>query len=216
MATPVLRHAPGGSHPTARAGLPAAFAHRIRQVEVALARPRLLVALLAVYLPFFLVYFATPFAFSLPHAAAACDGQPILDQRWGYSADQVGEYLGSCRAAGRAAVSAQQDADLVYPALFAAVLTVSLALLLRALRLPGRHWAHVLVLLPAISASADYLENIGVRVLLAAYPGEPGIVPAMSAVTRVKLATGWACIAVLVVLAVAAGIGRLRTSRARR
>jgi hypothetical protein len=213
MTAPVLGRPPRPDVPKARASLPAAFTEWIRQVEAVLARPRLLIALLAGYLPFFVLYFATPVPFSLPHAAAACDGQPILDQRWGYSADQVGQYLHACGVTGRAAVSAQQDADLVYPALFAAVLTVSLALLLRAARLPGRHWAHALVLLPAISAAADYLENIGVRVLLAAYPAQPGIVAAMSAVTRVKLTTGWACMAALVVLAAAAGFRRLRAGR---
>jgi hypothetical protein len=185
-----------------------------RAVEVQLARPRLLLALLVVYVPFFILFFATPIAFSLPHAAGACRGQPVLDQRWGYSAQQVADYLHGCGVAGRAAISAQQAADLVYPALFGAVLTVALALLLRAL-LPERHWAHVLVLLPAISMVADYLENIGVRVLVGAYPEQPSIIPAMSAVTMVKLATGWACIGVLVMLVAAAGIRRLRARVAR-
>jgi hypothetical protein len=181
-----------------------------RRVEVALARPRLLVALLAVYVPFFVVYFATSLPFSLQRAAAACNGQPILDQRWGYGSGEVADYLRTCGVAGRGAITAQQDADLVYPALFGAVLTVAFALLLRAVRMPEPHWARALVLLPAVSAVADYLENLGVRDLLAAYPQQPAIVPAMSAITTVKLATGWACIAALAVLAVAAGIGRLR------
>jgi hypothetical protein len=181
-----------------------------RQIELALARPRVLVALLVVYVPFFVVYFASPVAFSLPHAAAACHGQSVLDQRWGYGAVGVADYLHGCGAAGRAAITAQQAADLAYPALFCAVLTVALALLLRAARLPGRHWAHAIVLLPVISMTADYVENIGIRVLLSAYPEQPSIVPAMSAVTTVKLATGWACIGVLVTLAAAVVIRRLR------
>ena len=78
---------------------------------------------------------------------------------------------------------------------------MALALLLRAVRLPEHHWAHVLVLLPTISALADYLENAGIRVLLVTYPEQPPIVPAMSAVTTIKLATGWACIVVLALLA---------------
>jgi uncharacterized MAPEG superfamily protein len=158
------------------------------------------------------IYFASPLAFSLPHAARACHGQPILDQRWGYSPEQVADYLKGCGVAGRAAITAQQNADLVYPALFGAVLTVTLALLLRTMRLPERHWAHMLVLLPMISSVADYLENFGIRGLLFAYPREPSIIPAMSAVTTVKLATGWACLGVLVMLAAAAGIRRLRTT----
>jgi hypothetical protein len=209
--TPVVGHASRAAKPAPPRRLADAVGRCGRQVEMALARPRLLVALLVVYVPFFVVYFASPVAFSLPHAASACGGQPVLDQRWGYSAERVADYLQRCDVAGRAAITAQQDADLAYPALFAAVLTVAFALLLLAVRLPERHWAHALVLLPMISAAADYLENIGIRVLLAAYPRQPSIVPAMSAVTTVKLATGWACIGVLVTLAAAATIRRLRT-----
>ena len=190
MAGPVVATAQADRLPARR--LPAAR-RRLRRAEAALARPRLLVALLAVYVPFFVVYFASPIAFSLPHAAAACHGQPILDQRWGYSPQEVADYLQACGGVGRAAITAQQAADLVYPALFAAVLTVGLALLLRAVRVPERHWVHALVLLPAISAGADYLENAGIRTLLATFPRQPAIVPAVSAVTTVKLATGWAC-----------------------
>lgn len=189
---------------------------RLRRAEVALARPRLLVALLAVYVPFFVVYFASPIAFSLPHAAAACHGQPILDQRWGYTSQQVAAYLQACGGAGRAAISAQQAADLVYPALFAAVLTVGLALLLRAAHVPDRRWAHVLVLLPAFSAAADYLENAGIRTLLATFPRQPAIVPAVSAVTTVKLATGWMGMGVVVVLACVAGFRWVRVQVTRR
>jgi hypothetical protein len=216
MATPLLGRPSPPHDPAAARGLGAGFARWTRLVEDVFARPRLLVALLAVYVPFFVLFFASSVSFSLPHAAVACHGQPVLDQRWGYSAAQVADYLRECGVSGRAAIAAQQGADLVYPALFGAVLTVAFALLLSALRLPDRHWAHALVLLPAISATADYLENIGIRVLLVAYPEQPSIVPAMSAVTAVKLATGWACMGVLVMLAAAAGGRRLRSMAARR
>jgi hypothetical protein len=211
MPAPAVRRVARGADAPAARGLADVLGRCARRVEVALARPRLLFALLAVYVPFFAVYFASPIAFSLPHAAGACHGQPVLDQRWGYSAERVADYLHGCGVAGRAAIIAQQDADLAYPTLFGAVLTVALALLLRAMLPSDRHWAHALVLLPTISAAADYLENIGIRVLLVAYPQQPSIIPAMSAVTTVKLATGWACIGVLVMLAAAAGIRRLRT-----
>jgi hypothetical protein len=216
MAARVVGPAFRDADPAPARGLADLLGRCAGHVELAFARPRLLVALLAVYVPFFVVYFASRIAFSLPHAAAACHGQPVLDQRWGYSAEQVADYLHGCGMAGRAAITAQQNADLAYPALFGAVLTVALALLLRAVQLPARHWAHALVLLPAISAMADYLENIGIRALLVAYPEQPPIIPAMSAVTTVKLATGWGCIGVLVVLAAVGGIRRLRTTVTRR
>jgi hypothetical protein len=211
MAAHVVGRVSSGDDPAAARGLAHVLGRCARRVEAALARPRLLAALLAVYAPFFVVYFASPIAFSLPHAADACHGQPVLDQRWGYRAEQVADYLHGCGVVGRAAITAQQDADLAYPALFGAVLTVALALLLRAVLPSERHWAHALVLLPTVTALADYLENTGIRVLLVAYPQQPSIIPAMSAVTTVKLATGWACIGVLVMLAAAAGIRRRRT-----
>jgi hypothetical protein len=211
MATSVVRR--DSRHADAAApSLTHVLERRARHVETALGRPWLLVALLIVYVPFFAVYFASPLAFSLPHAASACHGQPVLDQRWGYSAQQVAHYLDGCGVAGRAAISAQQNADLAYPALFGVVLTVAFALLLRAVRLPERHWGHVLILVPTISAGADYLENIGIRALLAGYPKQLSIIPAISTATTVKLATGWACIGLLAMLASAAGIRRLRTT----
>lgn len=211
MRSPVIERVPQGVASTAAQGLADAVERSARRLEAALGRPRLLVAVLALYLPFFVVYFRSSIGFSLPHAASGCGGQPVLDQRWGYTPAQVAEYLRGCGVAGRAAIAAQQDADLVYPGLFGAALTVSSALLLRVV-LRDRHRAHLLVFLPMITMAADYSENIGIRVLLAAYPKQPGIVPALSAVTTVKLATGWASIAVLVVLAATAGIRRLRTN----
>ena len=211
MTAPTTQVASLGAGPARARGLAAVLGGCARRVEGVLARPRLLVALLTAYVPFFVVYFfASPIAFSLPHAARACHGLPVLDQRWGYSEEGVADYLHGCGLAGRAAITTQQDADLVYPVLFGAVLTVAFALLLRALRLPERHWAHVLVLLPAISTVADYMENAGIRVLLVVYPHQPSIIPAMSVVTMVKLVTGWACMCVLVVLAATVVIRRLR------
>jgi hypothetical protein len=210
MPSPLIKPGPPEAGITAARGLAGTVGCFARRVEAALSRPRLLLAVLGVYLPIFAVYFASSTRFSLRHAADACGGQPILDQRWGYTAPQVTDYLRECGAAGRAAITAQQDADLFYPALFGVVLTMSLALLLRA-KPPDRHWAHALVLLPSITTAADYLENICIRVLLAAYPQQPRIVPALSAVTTVKLATGWASIAALVILATTAAIRRLGT-----
>src|SRR5947209_10318223 len=112
MAAPVDGSASRNADPAASRRLADVFVRYGRQVEMALARPRLLAALLVVYVPFFVAYFASPVAFSLPHAAGACHGQPVLDQRWGYSPQQVADYLQGCGVAGRAAITAQQNADL--------------------------------------------------------------------------------------------------------
>jgi hypothetical protein len=89
---------------------------------------------------------------------------------------------------------------------------VSIALPLRASVRSGSR-LHLLVLLPAVTMAADYLENIGIRVLLAAYPDQPPVVPVLSAVTATKLAVGWACSLVLLALLCTAGLRRLRGSR---
>ncbi|MGZ4625083.1 MAG: hypothetical protein ACXV3S_02150, partial [Kineosporiaceae bacterium] len=65
-------------------------------------------ALLAVYVPSYLVYFGSGAPFSLAHAAATCGGRPVLDTRWSYTAAQAHEYLVACGPAGRAAVVHQQ------------------------------------------------------------------------------------------------------------
>ncbi|MCU1474877.1 hypothetical protein [Amnibacterium sp.] len=196
MQPPHPRSAPG-----TRSGR---LAHLTGTVETAAARPRLLVLALAGFVPFFVLYFGTRLPFSLPSAASACGGQPILDQRWAYTADDVAGYLRTCGVAGREAIQRQQDADLLYPAVFGLMLTVSVALLLRSVVRRGSS-LHVLVLLPAVTTAADYLENVGIRTLLALYPAQPPFVPALALVTAIKLITGWACMAALLGLLCAAG-----------
>ena len=187
--------------------------HLAEVVESVAARTWLLVPSLAGYLPFFVIYFATRLPFSLPSAAAACGGQPILDQRWGYTIADVAGYLRACGAAGREAVLRQQNADLLYPAVFGLMLTVSFALLLRFVARPGSA-LHLLVLLPAVTTGADYLENIGLRTVLALYPEQPAFLPALALVTATKLTTGWLCTVALLGVLGAAGV-RWAVHRAR-
>ena len=178
------------------------------RLERALARPRLLSLLLVVYVPFFVLFFAAPVGFSLQHAAAACHGRAVLDQRWGYSPTEVADYLRACGAGGRAAIAAQQNADLVYPLLFGLVLAVSFSLLLRRLA-PAASRLHLLVLLPLLATVADYVENAGIRALLALYPAQPAVVPVLSFTTATKLTLGWAGMAALAVLLVVATARRM-------
>ena len=127
----------------------------------------------------------------------------------------VTDYLHECGVAGRAAITAQQDCrsrlprpvrrrpdrGVGPPAARGPAARTALGPRARPL--------------PTISAVADHLENAGIRVLLAVYPEQPPIVPVMSAVTTIKLATGWACIVAIALLAGTAGIRRLNTGRSR-
>ena len=137
-----------------------------------LARPRLLVALLAVYLPFFVVYFASPIAFSLPHAAGACHGQPSSTSAGATAEEGVADYLHGCGLAGRAAITATTGRR---PRLPRAVRRGPdrrrSPCCSASVRLPERHWAHALVLLPAISAVADYRRTPGSAPFLSPIPG---------------------------------------------
>ena len=179
-----------------------------RWLARSLARPRLLLALLAVYIPLYFVYFKNDEPFSIAHARAAC-GQPVLDTRWSYSAAGVHSYLAACGAVGRRAIEHQQLADLVYPALYATVLTVIYALLLRAIR-PQRQIWHSLIWLPIGVAALDYAENVGVWSQLAAYPASARAVSVFSTITGAKQLLGTCSIAIVFILAVAAGFGSWR------
>jgi hypothetical protein len=178
-----------------------------RFVERVACRMRLrgLLVLLVVYVPFYAVYFGSAAAFSIAHAQAACGGRPILDARWSYTAAVSHDYLTACGPDGRTAIAHQQIADLIYPALYAAVLTVAFALLLRFIAPTHATW-HLLVLLPLITAGLDYVENIGVSNQLGVYPGPAALVPLFSTITGVKQGLGYACLAVLAMLLIAAGI----------
>ena len=174
-----------------------------------------LIGLLAVYLPFYGLYFASHAPFSLPHAAAACGGRPVLDTGWARTAQAAHEYLVACGSAGRAAIVHQQLADLLYAGLYAAVLVAAFGFLLRAAGATARWW-RLFLLLPLVTAALDYLENLGIWNLLARYPGSGHLVPHLSTVTQVKLALGYTCLATLAVLTLAAVVVRLRRRRAAR
>jgi hypothetical protein len=171
-----------------------------------------LLALLAVYVPTYLVYFTSGAPFSLAHATAACGGRPVLDTRWTYDATQAHEYLTSCGVTGRAAVQHQQLADLVYVALYAGVLLAAYAYLIRAGRLTGRAWRLTLAL-PLIVAGFDYLENAGIWTLLIRYPDAGVLTDRLALVTATKLGLGYLSLCVLAALAVSALGNRLGRGR---
>jgi hypothetical protein len=174
-------------------------------------RRRLLV-LLAVYVPCYLLYFSSSAFFSLPSAAAACGGRPVLDVRWSYSAQAAQDYLTACGPVGRMTIEHQQLADLFYPALLAAVLLAAFTYLLHIANLTGPRWPVVLVL-PLITAGLDYLENAGVWIMLTSYPRTEAIASQLSLLTEAKLSTGYLSVAALAVLAVTATVRRLRAVR---
>jgi len=168
-----------------------------------------LLGLLAVYLPFYVVFFSSSLPFSLAHARAACGGRPVLDTRWWYGTRAAHDYLAACGPAGRAAITHQQLADLIYPALYAGVLTVAFALLLRAIAPVHPAW-NLLIALPLLTGALDYLENVGVWSQLLAFPSHGPLVPFFATVTGLKQGLGYACIGVLAALLVTAGITRWR------
>jgi hypothetical protein len=170
-------------------------------------RPRVLVGLLILYVPFYVLYFKSDLPFSLAHARDACGGQPVLDARHSYTAAGAYRYLEACGPAGRAAIVHQQLADLFYPALYAAVLLVAYVLVLRALRETSAKW-RLLVVLPMLVAALDYAENVGVWTQMIAYPGHASGIAAFSAITGAKQVLGMASIVVLMCLSVGAGVAR--------
>ena len=209
MSAPSIRSAHARSDASAHQDAYSPVARRTLTRDLSGRRLTVLLALLAVYIPTYLLYFTSSAPFSLAHAAAACGGRPVLDTRWSYNAAQAHDYLTACGAAGRAAVQHQQVADLVYVALYAGVLLASYAYLIRAGRLTGRAWRLCLAL-PLIVAGLDYLENAGIWTLLIRYPNTGVLTDRLWVVTATKLGLGYLSLGVLAVLALAAVSNRLR------
>jgi hypothetical protein len=203
VVAPTVTHHPAPPAP--------ALVRAARRLEHTLARPWLLVGLLALYVPFYVAYFTAHLPFSLPHARALC-GQAVLDTRWSYTAHAAQQFLTGCGEVGRQAVVHQQLGDLIYPALYATVLATAFSLLLRAIA-PARSRWHLLVFVPLAVAGLDYVENAGMWHQLAAYPGPGTAVPFFSAVTGAKQAFGLASLVLVGALVVAFVVARVTGQR---
>jgi len=102
-------------------------------------------------------------AVSIPAATAAASGLPIFDMRpMGYGVTEARAFLAAITADGRSYYQhVQLVADLLYPPLLGLLGAFTLAWIRRRVRFP-----RVLILLPLAGALFDYLENLGILLML--------------------------------------------------
>lgn len=117
------------------------------------------------------VVYATMLLFSVPKIAQYSNGKEILDLLpTGYSADYVRELFEILGSSGREVYLFKQiPLDMIYPALFAITYSLLLALILRNI-FPKENKIQYLSLVPILAGVFDYLENIGIIIMLSIYP----------------------------------------------
>jgi hypothetical protein len=150
-------------------------------------------------------FFASTAPFAIPRVTEVCGQQPP-DLRVAPGAPEVHDFLATCGEAGRAAYTAMQLADLLYPAVFAFFLASSLALTLHLLA-PSRPNLLALAGIPVIAAAFDYLENASAWLALSAFPQPGGADWLFTAASLAKNIASWTA-GLLLVGAVLALAGR--------
>lgn len=129
------------------------------------------------------------FGVAVPRVQQACGATP-LDMRAHYGSAEAATFIAECGSDGLAAYQGLQLADLVYPAVSAFFLGVSLLLLLRSLVGPSSPLLLV-ALLPVVSAIADYVENAMAWLLLSGVLS-PLVGDVMGWAALTKTLFGWA------------------------
>lgn len=155
------------------------FLHRLATVRYA-------ILLWVIFIGFSVAIFNFGFLAELKLHA---QGNIILDNTFFfYTGDYVNQLFTTYGITGRSLYLSHLLAyDFIYPALFFVANTVSLICLLNYL-LPAAKIANYIHLLPLTPAILDYLENLGILLLLAAYPyPHPWVVATTSLITIIKL-----------------------------
>jgi hypothetical protein len=126
--------------------------------------------------------------FTIPMLEKYAPGIDLFDlSPSGYSYDHAIMLLDNLGESGRSVYLTQQlPADFIYPGLFA----ISYSLLLTWLFLKSfdpKSWVYYMVFFPILAGLFDYLENIGIILMIHAYPDlTPGLVRLASTFTVLK------------------------------
>ena len=155
-----------------------------------------LVAVVAAFvIALYLINYSPDVPFSATYINHLSGGHQVLDLMFAYTPTEGAQALTALGAAGRQHYNYFQIADLVFPATYA----VGLASLIRAL---FRRWrvAALLALIPLITATFDYLENIGVFISLRTFPDPSHLALALaSGAGAVKLVGSYAAQGLVVI-----------------
>ena len=125
---------------------------------------------------------------SIPAVSEFADGMLILDMMpWGYDFEYATSLLQNLDMEGRSAyLYRQMPLDMVYPFLFGMCYSYLMAWMFSKIPALNANWT-LLCLLPLIAGLFDYLENIGIIMILLAFDDlSQRVVNATSAFTIVK------------------------------
>ena len=150
--------------------------------EKAAGRTVLLLFILTMASYFYMLMFTIPMVENYALGIDLFDLSPS-----GYSYDHAVLLMDTLGETGRSVYLTQQlPADFIYPGLFA----ISYSLLLTWLFLKSfdpKSWVYYLVFIPILAGLFDYLENIGIILMINAYPDlTPGLVRFASIMTVLK------------------------------
>ncbi len=108
---------------------------------------------------------------TIPKVMQYSGGMKILDMLpTGYSANYVQELFAALGEAGRSMYLFQQiPLDLFYPGLFAITFTLLLTLIFKTI-FQKENKLRILSLTPVFAGAFDYLENVGIIIMLTIYP----------------------------------------------
>jgi hypothetical protein len=114
-------------------------------------------------------------AFTIPTTMAFSKGMKLLDMMpMGYDLNYVKELLGSLGEKGRETyLTTQLPLDMVYPLLFGLSYPLLLAYFLNKLNKLNAPNIY-LCILPLLGGMADYVENLGIMIMLSSYPDLTG------------------------------------------
>lgn len=147
----------------------------------------LLSTLGALTIAFLLVFWATPLG--APALRRLGQGRPSPDLTFGYAPDDTYQLLGIYGPAGRAHWRRLLLLDMVFPAVYGAFLALALDAWAQWAE-AGAAWHAVALACPLVCAAADYLENLLLLRVIAAWPQQrPGLVSAASVCTQAKFAS---------------------------
>lgn len=118
--------------------------------------------------------YITMLTFSVPKVLQHSGGMTILDvMPTGYSSEYVRKLFETLGEAGRNVYLFQQiPLDMIYPGLFAITFSLLLALLFERV-LSTKSKIQKLIILPFLAGIFDYLENLGIIVMLNMHPNFP-------------------------------------------
>jgi 2-iminobutanoate/2-iminopropanoate deaminase len=151
------------------------------------------------------------FAFVLIPPFMEAVGRPIPDMSPDLGYMEYRALIGAMEAGpGLGAYRAIEALDAIFPFVYALALAAVIGTCLRALELQHGRWKYLL-LLPVLSAAADYAENVLIAIMIARHPGEySGIAAATAIVTWTKFPLFALCIGASLILGSIAVLDRYR------